>query len=170
MQKTFHSLLAAFVLLIALTPKPAEAFLKFRTNYFSSPVEGTILFNGEPVVGAEVKREITGAGNDPGDKHFDETTTDKNGQFSLPEVKNKTFILRPQIFSANPGTTQHINVFYKGGEYFIFSGTKRNFSKGSGEFVADNKISLICDLSNHECKNRKFGYHFVRCQIKGAPQ
>ena len=166
MKNKLNSLLAAFVLLIVLTPKPAEAFLKFRTNYFSSPVKGSILYNGEPVVGAQVKRKLIGAGNDPGDRVEDETTTDEKGLFELPEVTNKTYFLRPHIWSAAPGVTQIINLYFNDEKYGIWVNIKEDFNKGTDTRTNASLINLSCDLALDASKEDGNDFYMVNCRNK----
>ena len=90
------------------TDSPAEAFV-FRTNYFCSPVKGQILYDGKPVAGVEVMRTLTADGLNNGE-YKNTVTTDEQGYFSMPEVSNRTFLFRPQFFSAHPMVSLQLDV------------------------------------------------------------
>ena len=149
---------------VLFTDSPSEAFV-FRTNYFCSPVKGQILYDGKPIAGVEVVRTLTAEGLNNGE-YKDTATTDEQGYFSMPEVFNRTFLLRPQFFSANPGVSQYINVFYNEERYNIWASGKQGFQRG-GE-TNELEIKILCDLTNNDDKSPRFGDYAVKCQIEGV--
>lgn len=168
MRKQLLSLLVAFVLLFAITHSPAEAFLKFRTNYLSSPVKGHIYYNGKPVAGVEVRRKVTGGGVE-GDEVFKHTAvTDENGYFEMPEVITKTYFLRPQIIAGHITVTNFIDLTYNGEEYGLWAGSKSNFDKGGEPETTLDELIFTCDLTNNEGKLGQFNIYYVNCQLEGA--
>ena len=148
------------------TDSPAEAFV-FRTNYFCSPVKGQILYDGKPVAGVEVVRTLTADGLNNGE-YKDTATTDEQGYFSMPEVSNRTFLFRPQFFSAHPGIGQNIDLLHNGEEYNLWATRKTGFELGSEHETDLNEIRLVCELTNHHGKSKRFGNYVVKCLVEGG--
>ncbi|MBJ7556035.1 DUF6795 domain-containing protein [Marinomonas spartinae] len=75
----------------------------------SPPVKGRITDNGEPVVGAEVVRELFYAGYDKKNALFDYSTTNDNGEFEFDEkiVKSRS---PGDIFGQNSMVFQDIYI------------------------------------------------------------
>lgn len=139
----------------------------FKTNYFCSPVQGQLLYDGKPLAGVKVVRTLTADGLENG-KFEDHAFTNEEGFFEMPEVTNKTLLFRPQFFSAYPHVSQHFDAVYNKEDYNLWVNTKSGpepFDRG-GE-TKHQKIQMVCDLKNNSGKNEKFGFYTVKCQING---
>ena len=155
------------ILLVALTNvfflSPAEAFV-FRTNYYCAPVTGQILFDGKPLADVKIERTLNAEGLKDG-KQVDTIVTDGQGFFEMPEVSNKTFLFRPQFFSAAPGSSRMVVAWYQGEEYVLWASTKSGFLQKEEDYGTG--IQIICDLTNSEFIDR-FEYFSTKCNVQGV--
>jgi hypothetical protein len=135
----------------------------FKTNYFCSPVQGQLLYEGKPLAGVKVVRTLTADGLENG-RYEDYAITNEEGFFEMPEVSNKTFLVRPQFFSAFPHVGQQFGAFYKDEEYAIWANTKSGFDKG-GE-TSKPSINMVCDLSDSN-KSESFNFYYTDCIVEG---
>lgn len=130
----------------------------FKTNYFCSPVQGQILYEGEPLSGIKVVRTLKADGLEGGE-YQDSAVTNEQGFFEFPEVSNKTFLVRPQILSANPGVSQNIAATYLDERYVLW--TKRRQSFEPGVETSIGRIQMVCELTNSD-KSERFKYYSVK--------
>lgn len=135
----------------------------FKTNYFCSPVQGQLLYEGKPLAGVKVVRTLTADGLENG-RYEDYAITNEEGFFEMPEVSNKTFLVRPQFFSGNPGVAQFFDTSFQGEKYSLWANSKSGFEKG-GE-TSEPAIKMICDLSKSE-RSERFGIFYANCNVKG---
>jgi hypothetical protein len=131
-------LLVAAVISVVLG---TNAMALFGTNVIFSEVSGTVIKNGKPVEGAKVL-QIT-LWSKPGEVPEKAVLTDKNGQFSFPEIS------RPAGFSNFlPGEitiVQKINIEFDGKEYRGWLNTKTNYER---EGERNRPLRFICDLDH----------------------
>ncbi len=119
--------------------KGEDMLLQAENVCLFSAMEGTLTFQGKPVVGAEVVRTIEF--NDKKEKP-DSVVTDENGMFTFP-VMNR--VVR-QIFPFENGTVQSLFVHYKGHEYHIW-----HMARGDGseyEEFGGKPVNLRCEITN----------------------
>ncbi|GLR25622.1 DUF6795 domain-containing protein [Limnobacter litoralis] len=154
--------LVPVVLLAAISHHPAaEAFMFFKENYYCSPVQGRIVLNGKPLGGITIKRRILNNGL-PGGQLRDQTETDKNGNFSLPSVKNRTF-LQPDLFASATLIDQRLELVYEGKAVLIWDQTKSDFDPSSDANTPNGLISLKCELAHIEETTIPGVMPFVKC-------
>ena len=126
-----------------------NAFGMFKVCLFS-PVKGKVVLNGEPVVGAVIERNYDWAwGNKKGS---DETTTDQNGEFSLPAIYG-TMILG-SVLPHEPVIEQTINIQYQEKTHEAWFTNKRLYCENgelpysvNGELTYRN-IDILCELGD----------------------
>jgi len=154
--------LVPVVLLAAISHHPAvEAFMFFKENIYCSPVKGRIVLDGKPIGGLVVKRRVLSSGLPEG-KLQDQTETDADGNFSLPIVKNRTFI-QPDLFASATLIDQRITFIHNGQEVLIWDHTKGDFERASEANTANGVISLNCDLTHVEESKIPGVLPFVKC-------
>ena len=119
----------------------------FKVCLFS-PVKGKVVLKGQPVVGAVIERSYDWTwGNKEGS---DETTTDQNGEFTLPAIHG-TMILGSML-PHEPMIEQTINIQYLGNTYEAWYTHKRDYSENGELVYSENnnltygKIDIFCDL------------------------
>jgi len=126
-----------------------HAFGMFKVCLFS-PVKGKVVLKGQPVVGAVIKRSYDWAWKNQ--KGHDETTTDQNGEFSLPAIYG-TMVLG-SVLPHEPVIEQTINIQYQGKTYEMWYTRKHNYSENGELVYSENgdltyrKIDFLCDLGD----------------------
>ena len=134
----------------------------FKQEVVFSEVRGQLLDQGKPVVGATIRR---GYSHDRDDKdHFDQTTTDKHGLFSFPEVSLPKKLRG--LFSEF-GVSQSLELLGEGEPIRLWQCYKDNPDQYA-EYGFE-KADLICDPSN-EYQRYRFDSGLVRivtrCRIE----
>lgn len=123
-----------------------------------SAISGTITLNGEPAVGAQVKRA---AGRAHVDGEFtDETITDDKGYFSMPAIWERNLLSR--VLPMEFVVPQEIVVEYQGRTYDIWTSVKRRREENA---ESNGKPLVVhCELNSEERSFRSNGTFFaVRC-------
>ena len=118
----------------------SNAFGMFKVCLFS-PVKGKVVLNGQPVVGATIERSYDWAWKNQ--KGRDETTTDQNGEFSLPAI-NGTMVLG-SVLPHEPVIEQTINIQYQEKTHEAWYFHKGEYSE-NGE-LRGKLLCLLCDLA-----------------------
>ena len=124
----------------------------FKVCLFS-PVKGNVVLKGKPVAGAVIERSYDWAWKNQ--KGHDQTTTDQNGEFSLPAIYG-TMILG-SVLPHEPFIDQTILIKQDGKIYQAWCTDKRNYEE-FGELAGMLKgkpLNLMCDLEA-ELKNHDF--------------
>jgi hypothetical protein len=122
-----------------------HAFGMFKVCLFS-PVKGKVVLKGQPVVGAVIERSYDWAWKNQ--KGRDETTTDQNGEFSLPAIYG-TMVLG-SVLPHEPVIEQDIMINHEGTSYKAWHCYKREyeeFGELRGE-LGKRPITLYCDLQS----------------------
>ncbi|TYK65551.1 DUF6795 domain-containing protein [Colwellia echini] len=127
----------------------------------SSPLEGTLVKNGQPLANTKIIRRLRWNGNDDG--VVDEFQTDENGNFNIPAHE--------EILSIGKLTQFVSNI-----ELFSESETDDNFfwysNKFSGELFSDFETpvkSLVCDIDDNESRvELKHGAVYSKCRWEKA--
>jgi hypothetical protein len=135
------------LIFIILTAYSLEGFsMSFLTKpeeevVFSSPMEGNITFGNKPVSGAIIERLIKWK-----DKtgEIDATTTDENGNFHLPIIKDTVKLPKISQFVV----TEEIFVIYNNKKHLIWSLSKMT-KKIYGELGGKPK-NLRCELTDED--------------------
>lgn len=126
----------------------------FKVCLFS-PVKGKVIYKGQPVAGAVIERRYDWAwGNKQG---TDQTTTDQNGEFSLPAIHG-TMILG-QVAPHEPSINQEIFIKADGKSYGAWFSFKRNY-EDFGELrgtLNGRPIDLLCDLEKPVTNHGEYG-------------
>lgn len=126
----------------------------FDTFYLFSEVNGLVLHNGQPVVGAEIEQTCHWTFEK---KDFAyRTKTDATGRFYLPAITAKQTLL--SFFPHEPVIKQKILIHHQGQRYLAWNNAKRNYDNNGeiNEFTGNNSEPLkhapniMCDLSNSE--------------------
>jgi hypothetical protein len=109
-----------------------------------SPVKGHVVLKGKPVAGAVIERSYDWAWKNQ--KGHDQTTTDQNGEFSLPAIYG-TMILG-SVFPHEPSINQEILVEFEGKSYGAWYAFKREYTEYGelGGSLNGQPIDLLCDL------------------------
>jgi hypothetical protein len=117
--------------------------LKKYDVHMCSEVNGQVLLNGKPVVGAKVIRELSYIHQV---ENNDETLTDESGWFSMPEVSISS--KKPGDMFVNDSVMQKIFIIMESGQYILWDS---EFG-GIEEFPEfKEKLAMLnCDLSNKE--------------------
>jgi len=127
----------------------------FGTNVLFSEVSGTVVLNGKPVEGATVV-QVT-LWSKPGEVPDNTVTTDKNGQFSFPEISRSAGF--SNLLPGEITIVQKINIEFEGREYRGWLNTKTNYER---EGERNRPLRFICDL-NHTPSNT--GDDFGVCRL-----
>src|SRR5690554_3586554 len=85
-----HLKLFGFLALLTFSTTEAVSMPIGKKLYLMSEISGTITLNGEPAVGAKLKRIVSKAYSRS--EFTDETVTDANGYFTMPAVTQRKFI------------------------------------------------------------------------------
>ena len=103
-------------------------------------VDGVVTKNGDPVAGVRIVQSAKLGAKSPVSQ---ETTTDQNGRFSLPEIKQSKGLgsLLPQQFAVG----QELLIYESGQEHVGWILTK--FDPENGSETGQNPIRLICELT-----------------------
>lgn len=105
----------------------------------SSPMEGKITFNNKPVAGAKVERKLKWKDDT---WETDTTTTDEQGNFSLPMVKDNVTLSKISTFVM----AQEIRVYHEGTEYPIWAKAKHD--KGIYGELDGRPSNFRCELTD----------------------
>ncbi len=122
--------------------------LSYIMGFFMRPIilfsriEGKVVSNGQPVVGAVVERSFTWAWN--GHKGQDQTITDIKGDFSFGAIKDKDFFASFLPHEIN--IAQLIVIKYSGNAYKAWVYDKSNYLE-NGE-LGGRAIKLSCHLES----------------------
>lgn len=118
-----------------------------------SKVQGVVLKNGKPIAGAKVTRYYKWGATD--DEKTEETSTDKNGNFSFPST-SKFSILRSML-PHEPVIFQEIIIHHEGEKYTAWRFTKHDY--GENDELDGTPINLKCELTQEKgfliSKNKK---------------
>jgi hypothetical protein len=148
------------LLLLILLAQGVDAMTSARPgkDCLFSEISGTITLNGEPAVGAHVKRT---AGKAHVEGEFtDETFTDENGFFTMPAIWERNLLSR--VFPMEFVAPQEIVVVYQGAEYDIWTSVKRKREENSESH--GKPLVVQCELSDPERSFRSRGTFFAtRC-------
>ena len=146
--KRIAFLLIVAGMLIILTEESAM----FKVCLFS-PVQGKVVLNGQPVVGAVIER--TCKWNWKNEKERDQTVTDEKGEFSLLGIYSWMCIV--QLVPHEPVIHQHIVIQHKGTTYNAWYHVKHEYgefaeldnAKASGTLPDLNgkPLNLLCELT-----------------------
>jgi len=129
-----------------------NTFGMFKVCLFS-PVKGKVVLKGQPVVGAVIERSYDWAWKDQ--KGHDETTTDQNGEFSLPAIYGT--MIMGSVLPHEPFVDQTIFISHQGKRYQAWWSDKRDYEEYGelGGLLKGKPIDLLCDLDG-EIKNHDF--------------
>ncbi|WP_432402136.1 DUF6795 domain-containing protein [Shewanella sp. MF05960] len=117
--------------------------LKTYDVHMCSEVKGQVLVNGKPVVGAKVTRQL---------KYIhkfvenDETRTDENGEFSMPEVNLSS--KKPGDMFVHNFTEQQIELFHDGKSYLLWRSSVIGIEESPE--VKEKLATLNADLTSKE--------------------
>lgn len=128
------------VLLGLLLQGQAMAFT--QTLYLFSEVKGTVLLDGQPVEGVEVKQEYHWHWKK--EKKSSTITTDEQGRFSFPTVTGKS--ISADLPPHEPVIVQYLRIRHEGKEYQGWFHAKHNY-----ENLGERKgrpIHLKCELTD----------------------
>ncbi len=107
-----------------------------------SEVHGTVLKDGVPVEGAQVRQEVVWSDN-KGEIPARETISDRNGRFSFFAVERNAGALR--VVPHQPVILQKLTIRYNGVDYPAWRHTKNSYGENS---ELDGKcMDLLCELS-----------------------
>ena len=127
----------------------AVAFTK--TLYLFSEVEGIVLRDGEPVVGALVEQEYHWHwGNQ---RRSSTAVTDRNGRFHFPTITGSSFTA--QLFPHEPVITQYLRIMFESQSYEGWFHSKHNYEE-KGEF-GESPLRLQCDLKDEPGPHPEIG-------------
>lgn len=105
-----------------------------------SPLSGTVYLNGIVVPNAHVERRYKWVWGEKSDT--DETTTNKQGRFSMPEISTRSM---SAWFPHEPIVEQDIDVFVDAQKYQVWGGKRSNY-RLNGEFD-DKPIKIRIELT-----------------------
>lgn len=125
----------------------------FKVCLFS-PVKGKVVYKGQPVVGAVIERSYDWAWGNK--KATDQTTTDQNGEFSLPAIYG-TMILG-QVAPHEPVIDQTINILHEGKTHEAWYFHKGEYSE-NGE-LSGQSLNFVCDLDAQPQKKGEGRHRF----------
>lgn len=107
-----------------------------------SAVQGVVLSQGQPVVGAVIERKFVWAwGNETS---TDQAVTDANGEFHLSAIFRGSLL--GSILPHQPHIVQTLRIQYQGKEYLAWAFAKMNYQENSE--LKGKPIALICRLEN----------------------
>ena len=113
-----------------------------KTEVHLSPeVNGVVLQNGKPVVGAQVVRTL-----DYDQEYREETVTGRDGAFHFPEKNIQSS--RPNKLMDETRVRQIVTVNYQGEKYLLWYATPGTIHWRSG--IARKMSSMRCELTNPE--------------------
>jgi len=159
---------AALLIMFAIPILSTNALAMFKVCLFS-PVKGKVVNRGQPVVGAVIERSYDWAWKKQ--KGHDQTTTDQNGEFSLPAIYG-TMILG-SVLPHEPVIEQTINIQHQGETHEAWFTNKRLYSENgelpysvNGE-LAYRKIDILCDLGDRpQWHEEGIRYYFGSSQLR----
>ena len=120
-----------------------------------SGISGVITLNGEPAVGAKVRRIVDKA-HTHGKKN-DETTTDANGYFKMSPIYDRSII--GKILPMEFAVYQEMFVTFNQVDYLIWKGVKRKRAENSES--GGLPIIVTCELLDNEYNDVDAGGGFV---------
>jgi hypothetical protein len=112
-----------------------------------SPVSGTVYMNGVIVPNARVERRYNWRWGEK--KAVDETVTDKQGRFSLPEITGTSM---SAWLPHEPYVEQDIDVYVDGKKYPVWGGVRRAYSLNhelGGKPATKLRIELTAEATEH---------------------
>jgi hypothetical protein len=143
----FISLLAIGALLISTRPTSM-----FKVCLFS-PVKGKVVLKGQPIAGAVIERSCKW--NWKKTEQTDQTTTDANGEFSMPGIYSWMGVV--QLVPHEPVIHQKIEIKHDGktyGAWYSYKGDYDEFGELDG-VLGGKSIDLLCEL---EQKSKNHSY------------
>jgi hypothetical protein len=112
-----------------------------------SAMKGRVLMNGQPAVGAVLKREFNWGWKD--ENGSDQATTGAGGEFSLPSIERSSFL--GGILPHEPVIRQVITVTWQGKSYDAWAYFKRDYDN-NGE-NGGRPIVVTCRLEAERVKH-----------------
>jgi hypothetical protein len=123
-----------------------------------SPLKGTLLKGGKPLANIEIEVVIVMPG---GDERIFKHSTDEQGVFDLPVVKD-TMILGPMTEFA---VSQYVYSIDNGERHKIWSAGKREPGLFAERYPPGESVGLTCDLEHEEEHYREMvGSVITRCK------
>jgi hypothetical protein len=107
-----------------------------------SEVHGTVLKDGVPLAGAEIRQEVVWSDNKD-EIPARETASDGNGRFSFPAVEHTAGALR--VVPHQPVILQKLIIRYNGVDYPAWRHTKNSYEENSE--LEGKRMDLVCELS-----------------------
>lgn len=139
-------------LLIALGLLIHGQSMAFTKNlYLFSEVEGIVLLNGEPVVGAVVEQEYHWHWGDQ--RRSSTAVADQRGYFHFPTITGRSFTA--QLFPHEPVITQFLRIKYNGQSHKGWFHSKHNYEE-KGE-IGESPLRLQCDLNDEPGPHPEIG-------------
>ncbi len=106
-----------------------------------SEVQGVVLKNGAPVVGAKVTREYTWAWDNK--KVKEEVTSDAKGKFSFAMASKSSLL--SGLMPHEPVISQLITISFEGKDYIAWDFRKHNYDN-NGE-LKGKPVKIACELT-----------------------
>ncbi|MFT3869523.1 MAG: hypothetical protein QM715_13800 [Nibricoccus sp.] len=142
--------------LVALVVLGALLILNHTSGMFKvclfSPVKGKVVFKGQPVAGAVIERHCKW--NWKKTEQTDQTTTDVNGEFSMPGIYSWMGVV--QLVPHEPVIHQQLEIKHEGRTYNAWTHFKHEYGEfaeldickalGDGPSLDGKPIDLLCDL------------------------
>lgn len=134
-------LLASVITVVTSAGVNSMALFDFLKVYLFSEVNGFVLMDGKPVVGAEITRTAQSGQKIYSDKFY----TDENGKFHFDSLSINSV---SKIFPAETVITQKISINHNGNQYLAWKTVKRTPDKVDELQIKLN--NLKCELRNSE--------------------
>ncbi|MGB5937837.1 MAG: carboxypeptidase-like regulatory domain-containing protein [Rhodanobacter sp.] len=107
-----------------------------------SEVHGTVLRNGVPIAGAQIRQEVVWS-DDKDEIPARETVSDGSGRFSFAAVERRPGALR--VVPHQPVILQKLIIRYDGVDYPAWRHTKNSYGENSE--LDGRPMQLVCELS-----------------------
>ncbi|MFT3784266.1 MAG: hypothetical protein QM790_19840 [Nibricoccus sp.] len=143
---------ASVVIPMAALPTSNKTSAMLKLCLFS-PVKGTVVHKGRPVVGAVIERTCKWNWKNY-EPTTDQTKTDKNGEFSLPGIYS--WMIHAQLVPHQPVIHQKITVKCDGNEFSAWAYMKMEYGlykelemerwAGESPGLGGKPINLFCEL------------------------
>lgn len=139
--RTLLAFLFAFVLFVLALPE-GRAMGVFSRLVLFSQVQGIVLNEGKPVVGAELVQKVVWS-DDEVENRTQQMVTGKDGAFMFPAIESNAGLLR--LIPAQPTIQQTIMIRYHGNEYLAWLHGKSSYDANT-EFDG-RPLHLVCELT-----------------------
>lgn len=116
----------------------------FQHTVYCSEIRGTLLKDGLPLAGVDIKRTIYSDGF-AGGQFQDRATTDAQGQYAFPEVAEYR-LFRPSLLSANPMASTVVETEYRNVRHSIWLESNHHFKRGGETGLPI--VSMTSDVSD----------------------